>query len=114
MSTRDIIATAASTVDGVLCEPYFGGNTDPGGAFVKLDSTQYPNKFGGVDRWKVVLVLPQDLTTAERFADERIPALVTALLPELQITESTGVQRFDIPGVGIFLTASITGLRETE
>lgn len=78
-ATRTEIATAASTVEGVTCEPYHRQSTGVGDASVRLGETAYPNRFGGVVTWEVVVNLPQGVTDAERLIDEISPALRDAL-----------------------------------
>lgn len=115
MSVRQELADAVTgAVEGLTCTPYFAQQVGPGTAFVKESGTKYPNKFGGVTTWGVVLGLPQDLATAERYLADTMPAVVAALLPHMQVTESTGVQQLDIPGFGVTFTAAVSGLRETE
>lgn len=113
-SVRQVLADAVTAVDGLVCTPFFAGQIGAGTAFVKDGGIRYPNKFGGVQTWSVVIGLPQDLATAEAYMARKVPAVVRALLPHMQVTESTGVQQLDIPGIGINLTATVTGLRETE
>ena len=67
MSTREELTTAANAVEGITGHPYVVGHTEPGTVYPRLDHIEYPNPFGGVAHWNVVLVLPQDLAEAERY-----------------------------------------------
>lgn len=111
MTTRQELATAASTVDGVTGHPYVSANTDPGTAFVRLDRVEYPNPFGGVAHWSVVVILPQ--IDPEQYLEAKLPALKSALDPHLVIT-SVRPQRIDITGVGVLPCAFINGHREED
>lgn len=111
MSTRTDIATAASTVEGITGHPYVVGDTDPGTVYPRLDRIEYPNPFGGIAHWNVVLVLPQDLAEAEKYLEANLPDLKTALEPHLFIT-TVQLQRLQLDGVGILPIASINGHRE--
>ncbi len=84
---RAALAAAANTVEGIKCPPYFKQTTKPGTAMVRKDRVAYPNKFGGLVTWQVLVMLPQDLEASEKFLDETIPLLVDALAPELRVTD---------------------------
>lgn len=89
---RAVIAAAANTVEGIDCTPYFRQSTKPGSAVVRKDRVTYPNKFGGLVTWQVLVMLPQDLASAEKYMDEKVPALVDALAPHLVVTEAVAQQ----------------------
>lgn len=111
--TRSDLTAAAGTVEGIRAHPYVVGDTDPGTVYPRLDRIEYPNPFGGVAYWNVVLVLPQDLEAAERYLEEKLPALKAALDPHLVIT-SVAMQRLQLDGVGTLPVAFINGHRETD
>jgi hypothetical protein len=113
MSTRADLATAAGTVEGITAHAYVSTDTEPGTVWVRLERIDYPNPFGGVAHWNVVLVLPQNLTDAEYYLEDTLPALKAALDPHLVITSVTP-QRIDLPGVGILPCAFINGHREQD
>lgn len=113
MSARTEIADAASTVEGITAHPYYVQGTRPGHTFVRLERTTYPNPFGGICHWNVVVVLPQDLATAEQYLEVRLPQLRDALAEHLVITEVL-MQRLNIPGVGDLPCAFINGHREED
>lgn len=108
---RKALADAASSVPGVSAHPYYVQGTKPGHAFVRLERTEYPNAFGAVRRWNVVLVLPQDLAAAEQMIDDKQPQLYAALSAEMTIKEAAP-QRLNIVGVGDLHALFITGYRE--
>lgn len=85
MSTedREAIATAASTVTGVKCSPYYRQSLKPGDACVRLQvRTRSANGFGYVNTWQVWLALPQDVAAAEKWLDTHSDALEEALARE--------------------------------
>lgn len=89
MSTqvREAIAAAASTVDGISVTPYFRQVTKPNQGFVRRSRTDYPNTFGGVVTWAVVVVMPAaTVEDTERWLDENGPALVAAVEGEMTVT----------------------------
>ena len=84
---RIAISTAASTVEGINCTPYFRQSTKPGDAMVRLDRMDRDSSgFGFMAVWQVVVMLPQDLAAAEKYLDEKVAALVTAISEELVVT----------------------------
>lgn len=113
MSTRDDLAQAASSVEGLTGHPYYVQGTDPGHTFVRLDRIAYPNPFGGIAHYNVVMVLPQDLDAAERYVEHHLPLLVEALAPHLVITEAV-MQRLNITGVGDLPCVFVNGRREAD
>lgn len=113
MSTRTEIATAADTVEGITGHEYVVGDTEPGTVYPRLDRVEYPNPFGGVAHWNVVLVLPQDYADAERYVEEKLPALKAAVDPHLVIT-AVVLQRLQLDGIGTLPVAFINGHREQD
>ncbi|GAA0978216.1 hypothetical protein ENKNEFLB_02830 [Nocardioides aquaticus] len=113
MNGRGDIAAAASSVPGIIGHEYVVGETDPGTVYPRLDRIEYPNAFGGVAHWNVVLVLPQDLAEAERYAEDTLPVLKAALDPHLVIT-AVLLQRLQLDGVGTLPVAFINGHREAD
>lgn len=113
MSTRTDLATAASTVEGITAHPSYVQGTDPGLTFVRLERIDYPNPFGGVAHWNVVVVLPQDIAAAERFVEDHLEPLRLALEPYLAITSAVP-QRIEFPGVGVVPCVFINGHREAD
>jgi hypothetical protein len=87
---RDLIATVASTVEGVNVAAYFRQTTKPGDGMVRLDR-MFPDSsgVGFMNTWQVVVMLPQDLASAERFLESIIPGLLAALDPVLALTSVT-------------------------
>lgn len=113
MSTRSALAAAARTVVGVNAHEYVVGNTQPGTCYPRLDRIEYPNAFGGVAHWNVVLILPQDFAEAEKYFETKLPPLKAALEPHLVITAVT-LQRLQLDGVGTLPAAFFTGHREAD
>lgn len=113
MSTRTDLVAAADTVAGIRAYEYVVGATDPGTVYPRLDRIEYPNAFGGVAHWSVVLVLPQDLAEAERYVEDMLPALKAALDPHIVIT-AVVLQRLQLDGVGTLPVAFINGHREAD
>jgi hypothetical protein len=90
---RTAIANAASTVEGVNCSPYFRQTTKPGDAQVRLDRMDRDDTgFGFMAVWQVVVMLAQDLQTAEKWLDEHIDSLVAAIREEMVVTTVTPQQ----------------------
>jgi len=110
---RKAIADQASTVDGVTCHPYFVQALDSGSAMVRLDRIEYPNPFGGVCHWNVVVMLPKDQAAAEKYIDTTVPLIRAAVESELVVTQ-VQPQRLEIPGVGVLPCVFINGHREQE
>lgn len=109
-AVRTALADAANTVEGINVAPYFKQSTKPGSGMVRKDLVDYPNTFGGVVTWQVLVFLPQDMATAEKFLDEKGPLLVAALSPEMRVTTVTPQQlALDQGAVPIVL---ISGQRE--
>jgi hypothetical protein len=110
---RELLAAAASTVEGINCDPYYRQSPKSGDAMVRRAGTVYPpNSFGGVVTWQVLVVLPQDLRAAQMFLDDVIPLVAVAISPELDVTSVTPQQLAFadtlVPG------AVIEGKREEE
>lgn len=113
MSTRSELAAAASTVEGITGHEYVVGDTDPGTVYPRLDRIEYPNPFGGIAHWNVVLVLPQDYAAAEQYVEQKLPFLKAALDPHLAIT-AVVLQRLQLDGAGVLPVAFINGHREAD
>lgn len=90
---RNAISAAASSVSGVNCTPYFRQSTKTGDAMVRFDRMNRDDSgFGFMVVWQVVLMLPQDVAAAEKYLEEKTPALIAALSEELVITSVTPQQ----------------------
>lgn len=110
---RGLLAAAASTVDGIEVKPHHLQTTEPGAGMVRLERIEYPNPFGGVCHWNVVIMLPQDYAAAEQFLDANIPAVKEAVGEQLVVT-SVSPQRLEVEGLGILPCVFINGHREQE
>jgi len=113
MSPREDIAPAAGEVGGITAHEHVVGDTTPGTVYPRLDRIEYPNTFGGVAHWNVVLVLPQDIADAERYLADTINPLREALAPHLVVTSVTP-QRLQLDGVGLLPVAFFNGHREAD
>ncbi|WP_323792419.1 hypothetical protein [Nocardioides sp.] len=113
MSVREEIAAAASSVLGLTGHPYVVGDTSPGTVYPRVERIDYPNAFGGVVFYNVVLVLPQDYAEAEQYLEQKLPDLKGALEPHLVIT-SVQPQRLQLDGIGVLPVAFINGHREAD
>lgn len=85
MTTRDEIAAAANTVAAVSAKPFYRQTTKPGDAWVRRDRTDYPDRFGGLVTWQLLVVMPQNLADAERWIESNQLPLVDALRDALAI-----------------------------
>jgi len=110
--TRQDLADAASSVDGIRCSPNFVQTTTAGEAMVRFDHTDYPNKFGGLVTWQVAVVLPQDFADAEKFVDNTMPALAEALGTQMVVTRVSQAQL--VLDNGTLPIAIVEGTREEE
>lgn len=90
--TRQAIAEAASAVGGVDVNPYFKQVTKPGSGMVRLERIDYPNRLGGVVTWQVIVLLPKDIATAEKWLDANGSALREAVGKELLVRSMTPQQ----------------------
>lgn len=113
MSTRTDLAEAAATVVGLTAHEYVVGDTNPGTVYPRLERIEYPNAFGGIAYWNVVLVLPQELDQAEKYLEQKLPALKAAIEPHLVVT-SVALQRLQLDGVGTLPVAFVNGHREQD
>ncbi|WP_340540421.1 hypothetical protein [Nocardioides sp. GXZ039] len=113
MSTRTEIAEAANAVEEITAHTYVVPDLEPGTVYPRLSRTDYPNRFGGIAHWSVVLVLPQDLAEAEQYLERMQPLLIEALAPVLPIT-SVEPQRLQLDGVGVLPVAFFNGHREAD
>lgn len=113
MSTavRQILADAASTVAGIEADPFYVQSTEAGHAHIRLEKIEWPNRFGQLRSWNVVVLLPQDIAESEAFLEEKLPLLYDALSPELIVREAVP-QRLNIPGIGDLPCVFINGQRE--
>lgn len=112
-AVRTALATAASTVDGIKCHPYFVQSLKTGQAVVRLERITYDKFRDGVTRWNVVVMLPQDQAQAEKYIDTHLDALVDALDDQWQVVDAQP-QSLNIPSVGVVPVLIIAGLREQE
>jgi hypothetical protein len=79
-AVRQELAAVANSVAGVNVHPYYrqGGKALSGN--VVRGTTTFPNTFGGVVTWEVHILLPVDVESAQKKADELIPLLWEAFI----------------------------------
>lgn len=112
-AVRAALAAAANTVSGISCSPYYKQTTKSGDAMVRLERINYPNRFGGVVTWQVLLILPQDVATAEKYLEDKVPGVVAALSQEMVVSSVTPRELILNDGVRL-PCVSIEGTREEE
>ncbi|GAB3990110.1 hypothetical protein [Nocardioides marmoraquaticus] len=113
-TVRDLLATAATQAGGVgTVSPYYRQTTKPGDGFVRLERIEYPNPFGGVCYWNVVLLLPQSLDDAERWIEQYVPDVRRALAEHMTVTR-VRPERLIFPGAGEVPCVFINGSREED
>jgi hypothetical protein len=110
---RAALAYAASKVAGVTVQPYYGDVTKPGFGYVERARTDYPNRFGGVVTWTVVVVLPGDIADAEQWVDANQLALVEALASEMTVAAAR-YERLALDNGTTLPALFIDGTREEE
>lgn len=93
MSVRDEIA-AGCTLPGVTnVTPHYRQTTKPGEGIVHLAGlARSDNGFGYMDTWQVVILLPQDIRSAQLWMDEHLTALVVAAEEVLILTSADPAQ----------------------
>lgn len=111
MSVREDLAAAASSVEGISVQPYFNQTTKAGSGMVRMDRTDYPNVFGGIVTWQILVMLPQDIAQAEKYLEAKAPALVAAL-SEHMVVRTVAPQQIQIEGAQILPALVISGTRE--
>lgn len=84
-AVREEISAAVSTVAGVSCLPYYRSSPGAGDASIRLAETNYPNRFGGIVTWEVVIGLPQDVATAEKWIDARAAEIRAAVADAMTV-----------------------------
>lgn len=109
---RTALAAATNTVVGLHCTPYFRQTTKAGDAMVRMDrSVRDTSGFGFMVSWQVLILLPQDLSTAEKWLDTHMIPLINAISEEMVVTLVTPQQlALDTGSVPIVL---IEGTRAT-
>lgn len=113
MSTRQILADAVSTVDGVTGHPYYVQNVRPGAALVDVREINHPNPFGGVVTWEVCVICPPALHEAQEYVDDMALPLREALRRELTV-KSVRPELRNFGEAGDLPCLVITGTREED
>lgn len=85
---RAELAAAASVVEGVEIAPEYLDVSKPGQGYVEWLRTDYPNTLGGEDYWGVVIVLPDDIRSAQRWIAEHKKTIWDALGYAMVVTQA--------------------------
>lgn len=86
---RQQIADAANTVAGLNVHPYYRQGGKAGAGNIQVERIDFPNPFGGIIQWGVIVLLPVDVASAQKRADELIPLLWPALSEALAVDSIT-------------------------
>lgn len=90
---RKEIAAAITGVAGVTGHPYYRQTTRPYDAVVAWDgSSRDASGFDRMNRWSVLVILPNDHAAAEKAISDHLDAWVAALNGPLVVTEATPAQ----------------------
>jgi hypothetical protein len=110
---REALADAINEVPGFNCSPWFRQTTKPGDAVVQWGGARRPdNGFGYINRWEVVVILPQDIAASEKYVAENLPSLLEAASTQMVITNVTPNQL--ALDTGVVPCVVIEGNREME
>lgn len=106
MSAREDIAAAASAVDGVKVTPFYRQTTKVGDGWVALQRLDRDDSgLGFMESWAVMVVLHQDIVTAEKWIESHADALTDALADELVVTavipERLVIDTGTVPGLTV-------------
>lgn len=87
VQAREAIAAAANTVEGVNISPWYRQSTKAGDGFVSLSRSERDSSgFGFMNKWEVLVALPQDLRDAEKRFAALVDGLVEAVAAEIVVT----------------------------
>jgi hypothetical protein len=110
--TRTALATAASTVSGVACAPYYRQSFRAGDAAVRIERRGRDDNGYWLDTWQVWVALNQDAATAEQWLDAHLDDLTTALSAEMTVTTITPADIALASGGGSINGVIVEGVRE--
>lgn len=113
MTVREDLAAAASTVDGITVLPFYVQAPPVGSGFVHYLRTNYPNKFGGIDTWQIVVAVPPNLAEGQNWIEANRQELVDALKDELIVRTATPTELI-LDGGSSLRALVIEGDRESE
>jgi hypothetical protein len=89
------------------------GGYKSGDAWPLVTRIDYPNRFGGVVFWEVLVVLHADVATAEMLMDTHIPAVRTALVRNRDLVITSVTPRLlQFEQGSALIVAVIAGTRE--
>lgn len=110
---RKAIAAAVNNVDGLDCSANFRQTTRPGsGAVQWAGLDRAGNGFGYMNRWNVLVILPQDVAAAETWLEAHLDELLDNVARELVIQTANPEQI--ITDSGTLLAVVIEGVRARE
>lgn len=110
---RHAIAGVCNTIEDVDVSPHFRQEPGLGTGFVQWMGTRWPNKFGGVDTYRVVIYLGQDVEVADRFIDQKVPQIMAALIASRDLPEPLTAAPMQYPlDSGVVSVVVIEGTRE--
>lgn len=93
MGSRDDIAAALTATGRVKVTPHHRQSLRPGDGCVRFAGmTAASNGFGFVTTWEVWIAIPQEVKAGELWLEANLPALLTALEPEVIVTNVTPVE----------------------
>lgn len=112
-AVRALLSEAANTVDGVSVAPYWRQATRPGSGAVHKTGVTYEAGHFGLVRWQVLVVMPADVESAQRYLDGQVVSVIAALSEHMTVVSMTPIQQEVSPGKWLPV-ASIEGTREEE
>lgn len=110
---RAAIAAAASVAGVTTITPYYRQSTAAGQGWVNLARIDYPNPFGGVATWHVVIPLPADLAVSEQWLDAHAETIRAAVASEMAVRNLTPTNLV-MPAGATVPALLIEGQRESE
>ena len=114
-TSRELLAEAASALEGIQVEPYYKVVTGPGRGWVEHLRTEFFGKkiLGGWQYWGVVVCVPTDMPAAQKWVDEHMADLCNALWPLMDLTQVRTEEISQTDGQ-IIKAMVIEGRREAE
>lgn len=112
-TARQALADAMNEVPGINCSAWFRQSTKPGDAVIQYGGSRRPeNGFGYIDKWEIVVILPQDIATSEKQVAENLPTWLEAASTQMVVTLVTPSQL--ALDTGVVPCVVIEGNREME
>lgn len=113
LSVRERIASAASNVPVIECEPYYRQSTKTGDACVRFAGQKPdPSGLGWVATWEVWVAIPQPRAEAEKWIENNLDWLLEELAGVMTVTDAIPADlQFD-PGGPTVNGLIVRGARE--